>query len=71
MKEHILKTARIKKPQGVFFVRDFSQRTFDKRVAKIPELIKARQEGKLAYFIMDELVVKNKHYNNIQRSQDS
>ena len=70
-KEHILNTARNKKPQGTMFVGDFSRRTLDKRAAKIPELIKARHEGKTAYFIMDKLIVKNKCFNNTQRSQDS
>jgi len=58
-KEFILKTARNKKPQGFMFVGDFSQRTLDKRAVKIPDLIKARNEGKIAYFIMDRLIVKN------------
>ena len=70
-KEHILKTARNKKPQGIMFVGDFSQRTLDKRAAKIPDLIKAREEGKIAYFIMDKLIVKNKRLSNNQGSEDS
>jgi len=68
-KEFILKTARNKKPQGIVFVGDFSQRTLDKRAAKIPDLIKARKEGKIAYFIMDRLIVKNKV--NTKGSQNS
>ena len=57
-KEQILKAARDKRPDGVMFVPDYSQRILDRRSEKKQELLKARSEGKVAYFIMDRLIVK-------------
>eukprot|EP00794_Sanderia_malayensis_P008413 gene8413-9313_t len=39
---------------------DLAQRTLEKRQAQKPELAKARQEEKLAYFVAGKLIIKNK-----------
>ena len=58
-KERILKAARNKKPKGLLFVQDFSQRILDKRAEQKDELIKARKDGKIAYFVMDRLITRD------------
>ena len=72
VKEKILKEARTIKPDGVKFLNDFSSRTLERRADKIPQLIEARQQGKIAYFIMDKLIIKNRPSTQRQDvSQDS
>ena len=58
-KEEVLKLARQTKPECVRFVQDLSRRTLLRRKERIPELIEARKRGKIAYFVMDKLVIKN------------
>ncbi|MCP4484159.1 MAG: hypothetical protein GY823_06295 [Flavobacteriaceae bacterium] len=60
VKEKILKEARTIKPDGVKFLNDFSSRTLERRADKIPQLIEARKQGKIAYFVMDKLIIKNR-----------
>lgn len=64
VKENILKKARAIRPANLKFVADFSQRTLDKRAAQVPDLLQARANGKIAYFIMDRLIVKDKPPDN-------
>ena len=59
-KESVLREARAKKPDGIKFVPDLSQRTLDKRERLVPQLLDARRHGKIAYFVLDKLVVKEK-----------
>ena len=59
-REKVLKSAREKRPDGLFFVEDLAQRTLEKREAQKPELARARQEGKLAYFVAGKLIIKDK-----------
>ena len=56
----MIKKARETKPANVKFLADFSQRTLDKRSSLIPKLEEARKIGKIAYFIADRLVIKDK-----------
>ena len=60
VKESIVKKARAVRPQSIKFVDDFSQRTLAKRNNQIPEMLEARKRGKLAYFIVDRLVIRKK-----------
>ena len=55
-----MKEARAKKPDGIKFVPDLSQRTLDKRERLVPKLLDARRHGKITYFVLDKLVVKEK-----------
>ena len=58
VKESIVKKARAVRPQSIKFVDDFSQQTLAKRNNQIPEMLEARKRGKLAYFIVDKLVIR-------------
>ena len=57
-KERILAAARKKKPEGLMFVQDFSQRILDRRAEQKDDLKKAREDGKIAYFVMDRLIIR-------------
>ena len=59
-REIILKKARELKPEGIKFLPDLSNRTIQKRKEKVPALVAARKAGKIAYFILDKLVIKDK-----------
>ena len=76
-KERILKKAREVKPDGVKLSADLSKRTLDKREEQVPDLIVAIKSGKIAYFVLDKLIVKEKppevvrKRNNPPSSDDS
>ena len=44
---------------GVMFCPDLAKRTLQKRAEDIPRLAAERKKGKIAYFIMDKLVVRD------------
>ena len=56
-KENIIQEARRKRPKGVQFLNDFTRRTLDRRVEKIPEMLEHRRKGKTAFMIMNKLVI--------------
>ena len=58
-KEDILRTARKIKPPGLFVNEDFAAETVRKRKELLPDLKRAKDQGKIAYFILDKLVVKD------------
>ena len=60
-KEAILATARKVKPKQIKFFQDLSSRTLKKRAEKIPDLIRERKKGKITYFILDRLIVREKN----------
>ena len=62
-KERVLSMARQLRPEGVRFLADLSRRTLDKREAQVPMLLDARKQGKVAYFVLDRLVIKDKTFN--------
>ena len=59
-KEKVLRAARQKKPKDIRLFPDFAKRTLDRRAEKIPELIEQRKKGKIAYLVMDKIVVKDR-----------
>ena len=59
-KESVLRAARQKRPKGILFYPDYARRTINRRAEKIPRLLAERKKGNIAYFVMDELVVKPK-----------
>lgn len=69
-REIILKKARELKPEGIKFLPDLSNRTIQKRKEKIPALVAARKAGKIAYFILDKLVIKEKPPDNKWKSRE-
>ena len=42
------------------FYPDMAKRTLDRKTEQIPDLIEERKKGKIAYFVMDQLVVRDK-----------
>ena len=70
-KEIILMKARELKPKGVKFLPDLSSRTIQKRKEKVPDLLAARKAGKIAYFILDRLVIKEKPPGNWKSNEGS
>ena len=59
-KEKVIKAARAIKPTNIMFSEDYSQRTLQRRRMQIPKLIDAGKRGKLAFFAMDKLIIKDK-----------
>ncbi|CAB4040444.1 Hypothetical predicted protein [Paramuricea clavata] len=59
-KEHVLKQARIHKPSGIYVNDDVAEATMVKRREQIHKLKQAKQEGKIAYFVLDKLIIKDK-----------
>ena len=59
-KERIIREARIKRPKGVQFLNDFSKHTLERRASHIPEMLEAREQRKVAYMIMDRLIIRDK-----------
>ena len=62
LKERLLKDARRKKPDGLFIKEDFADQTMKTRKALMPRLLEAKKQGKIAYFIVDKLVIKERAY---------
>ena len=48
-------------PEDVRFVQDRSRRTLLRRKERFPDLIEARKRDKIAYFVVDKLVIKNRN----------
>ena len=59
-KKKVIKAARAIKPTNIMFLEDYSQRTLERRRMQILKLIDARKCGKLAFFAMDRLIIKDK-----------
>ena len=59
-REAILKNGPMLKKTGIFISDDVSERIQTKRKELLPKLKEARSNGKLAYFVMDRLVVKDR-----------
>ena len=59
-KEAILQASRKVKPPGLYLNEDLATETVRRRKELVPELKSARQQGKLAYFVLDKLVVKDR-----------
>ncbi len=66
-KERILKKAREVKPDGVKFLADLSKRTLDRREEQVPDLIAARKSGKIAFFVLDKLIIKDKPPDSVKK----
>ena len=60
LKEAILKSARRNKPEGIFINEDLAENTIKKRKDQLPRLKEAKQQGKIAYFVLDRLVIKDR-----------
>ena len=59
-KEQILKVTRRIKPVGLYVNEDLAKETLDKREEQRPKLEEAKRNGKIAYFVLDKLIVKDR-----------
>ena len=59
-KEQILKMTRRIKPLGLYENEDLAKETLDKREEQRPKLEEAKRNGKIAYFVLDKLIVKDR-----------
>ena len=59
-KEAILKSARQRKPTGLFINEDLATETIEKRQEKMERFKEAKRAGKLAYFVLDKLVIRDR-----------
>ena len=59
-KEEILRKARREKPDGLFISEDLSPETLTKRLPYVAALKEAKKAGKVAYFVLDHLVIRDK-----------
>ena len=59
-REAILKAARRNKPHGIHIYKDLAEETMVKRRELLPKLKYAKEEGKIAYFSYDKLIIKDR-----------
>ena len=59
-REAVVRKARKVKPEGLYVSEDLAPETLLKREAQIPKLKAAKESGKIAYFILDRLVIREK-----------
>ena len=59
-KEPILRAARKVKPSGFFVNEDLAAETIQRRKDQMPKLKQAKQAGKIAYFVLDRLIIKDR-----------
>ena len=59
-KDPILKAARIEKPEGMFVNEDLAAETLQRRKDQLPKLKQAKQARKIAYFVLDKLIIKDR-----------
>ena len=59
-REAVLKKARKSKPSGLFISEDLALATLQRRAAQVGKLREAKQAGKITYFVLDRLVIRDK-----------
>ena len=60
-REAILKQAKVIKCKGLYINEDFSQKVLEKRKDLLPQMMKARQDGKIAFLSFNRLIVKERN----------
>ena len=60
-RELVLQAAKKNRPRGIYVNEDYSQRVMARRKELLPKMMKAREEGKIAYLTFDKLVVRERH----------
>ena len=63
-REKVLRNAKVLKSTNIFVNEDLSEATAKSRKEKIPLLQAARRNGKIAYFIRDKFVIKERKMEN-------
>ena len=70
--EKVLCAARMLKLEGVQFYPDFAQKkTLQRRASQIPKLPEEWKKGKVAYFVIDQLIIKDKPPDIQSQSSDN
>ena len=59
-KEYLIRRIKEIKPTGLYLNEDLAKETVRKWKKQMPKLIEARKQGKLAYFSLDKLIIKNR-----------
>jgi len=62
-RDNIFNEKKLLKGTGVFIRDDVSERVLNKRKELMPKLIEARNNGKIAYFQFDKLVIREKRFH--------
>ena len=57
-KESILKGARKMKPEGIRIFEELAEEILEKRRAQRPQVSQAKAQGKIAYFSLGRLIIK-------------
>lgn len=70
-KEAILKSARQRKPTGLFINEDLATETLEKRKEQMERFKDAKRAGKLAYFVLDKLVIRDRPRQGQAAGSDS
>ena len=69
-KENVMKVSHRLKNTGIFLNDDLSENTLKIRKEKMPQLLDARKEGKIAYFRRDKLIIKDRqNYKNYEKTE--
>ena len=55
-----MKVTRRIKPVGLYVNEDLAKETLDKREDQRPKLEEAKRNGKIVYFVLDKLIVKDR-----------
>ena len=59
-KDSIIRRASIIKPAGLLVNEDLAKETMEKREEQRPKMEEAKRNGKMAYFVLDRLIVKDR-----------
>ena len=60
VKESILRKARRIKPEGISTFEGLAEETVAKRRSQLLQLTQGKQQGKIAYFSLDKLIIKDR-----------
>lgn len=69
VKEAILRSARKVKPEGIYVSEDLAEETLKRRKELLPKLKDAKDHGKIAYFVLDKLIIKDKPRTMLRRRE--
>ena len=70
-REEVLRKAHKEKPTRIYIMEDLVSATLKKREPQVPKLLAAKEAGKIAYFILDRLVIRDKPADKSALAVDS
>lgn len=59
-KEAVIREARKRKPEGLYIAEDLAKATLKKREGQIAKMKEAKDAGKMAYFVLDRLIIRDR-----------